>query len=314
MLCLPVWVSFSSRAQLVSDSLLRQHVGALAHDSMEGRLTGTAGMEKAAAYIAGVFEALGLQAFVQQAGPPMHIPWHTEASGASWSGVNVAALLPGTRYPDSLVVFSAHFDHVGVVDAQQALPFGNFNRRVKGDNIFNGANDNASGVACLLELARLCAEAPWPYSVVFVAFSGEELGLLGSKQFVPLLPADRTLVNVNIEMMGRPGKMRPFLIEPPDPGRLRTRLNAVLRQAGIPQRQYFTADPFPGQDLFRRSDNYSFHEAGIPSYTLMGSSPRDKFYHSTGDNPDTLEYGKMTFMLQSFYNALGTLVFSGRIL
>lgn len=181
---------------------LRSDIAYLASDLLEGRRTGTAGNDSAAAYIARRFAALGLTAFgteYLQHFVARPVPMHGMAA-ESLTTQNVVAMLPG-RDPTlrgQYVVIGAHFDHLGRStegaldpDAKSAI------RR--------GADDNASGTAAVLELARLFAAAPTRRSLVFVAFTGEELGLLGSEYFVEHspLPLDSADAMINFDMVGR---------------------------------------------------------------------------------------------------------------
>ncbi|WP_269514195.1 M20/M25/M40 family metallo-hydrolase [Brevundimonas subvibrioides] len=170
------------------DQLLAD-VRILSADDMEGRDTGSAGGERARAYIVSRLEALGIAA------PPVGRlqPWtaqgRTRAGPRTYNGVNVLGMVQGTRVPDRYIVVTAHYDHVGVNEGQ----------------IYNGADDNASGVATLLEIAARLKDAPPEHSVIFVAFDGEEHGLLGAKHFVeaPPVPLSSIAMNLNFDMTAR---------------------------------------------------------------------------------------------------------------
>ncbi len=296
---------FSLWSQAKIDQVkLETHVRVLANDSMLGRMTGTEGNRKAAAYISGVMTELGLKAFNDSANDYL-VPWKKRLGKLEYSGNNIAGLIPGTAYPDSIIIFSAHYDHIGVLSAQRTLPFRTGFKKVKGDTIFNGANDNASGVSAMLELARAYKEIKPAYSLMFVAFSGEEFGLFGSEAFVKVIDPALVKLVINLEMLGRPGKSKPFLTEPEDGSGFRSRLNKNLKNSGLNYPgNYFVKDPYPGQMLFTRSDNYPFFQAGIPAYTIMGTSPHDKFYHSAGDQTETIQFDAMADMVNAIFNAL----------
>jgi Zn-dependent M28 family amino/carboxypeptidase len=162
----------------------------LAADDMQGRDTGAPGGEKARDYIVGRLESLGVAA------PPMGRlqPWEMQGrarEGAkTYSGVNILGVIPGTRATDKYIVVTAHYDHVGVNAAGE---------------IYNGADDNASGVSTMLALAAdLKREAP-EHSVMIVALDGEERGLLGAKHFVeaPPVPLTSIAMNLNFDMTAR---------------------------------------------------------------------------------------------------------------
>ncbi len=168
---------------------LLDDVRILSADDMEGRDTGSPGGERARAYIVSRLEAMGIAA------PPVGRlqPFEAEVPSRSglvrYKGTNIIGLIPGTRATDRYIVVTAHYDHVGVANGL----------------IYNGADDNASGVATMLELARrLKAQAP-EHSVLIVAFDGEERGLIGAKHFVqaPPVPLSSIALNLNFDMTSR---------------------------------------------------------------------------------------------------------------
>lgn len=171
------------QAQLLED------VRILASDEMAGRDTGSAGGEMARNYIVGRLEALGVVAPAMGRLQPWEATGRTRAGPRTFNGVNVIGVIPGTRVSDKYIVVTAHYDHVGTNDGQ----------------IFNGADDNASGVATMLALAaELKRQAP-EHSVIFVALDGEERGLLGAKHFVeaPPVPLTSITMNLNFDMTAR---------------------------------------------------------------------------------------------------------------
>jgi len=194
----------SASAPLRPDStLIRNDIAFLASDALEGRLTGTPGNDTAAAYIARRYQSLGLtpltpgflQPFDALSAEEAHMgrtqPRHSE---------NVVALLPGTDpvLKNEYVVIGAHFDHLGRETTYAQDP-------EAGNAIRNGADDNASGTAAVMEIARILSANPPKRSVVFANFSGEELGLLGSQWFVshPPVPLDHIVAMINFDMVGR---------------------------------------------------------------------------------------------------------------
>jgi Zn-dependent M28 family amino/carboxypeptidase len=171
------------QAQLLED------VRILASDEMAGRDTGSAGGELARTYIVGRLEALGVAAPAMGRLQPWEATGRTRAGPKTYNGVNVIGVIPGTRVSDKYIVVTAHYDHVGANDGQ----------------IFNGADDNASGVATMLALAaELKRQAP-EHSVIIVALDGEERGLLGAKHFVeaPPVPLSSITMNLNFDMTAR---------------------------------------------------------------------------------------------------------------
>lgn len=171
------------QAQLLED------VRILASDEMAGRDTGSAGGEMARNYIVGRLETLGVVAPAMGRLQPWEATGRTRAGPRTFNGVNIIGVIPGTRVSDKYIVVTAHYDHVGTNDGQ----------------IFNGADDNASGVATMLALAaELKRQAP-EHSVIFVALDGEERGLLGAKHFVeaPPVPLTSITMNLNFDMTAR---------------------------------------------------------------------------------------------------------------
>lgn len=166
---------------------------------------------------------------------------------------NVVARLEGSKYPDETVIYSGHWDHIG-----KAEPDAN------GDSIFNGALDNASGTAALLVLARGFASQPRPQrSVVFLAVTAEEKGLLGSEYYAsqPLYPLEKTVAVINIDGAAPFGPSRDFGIYGSVQMDLLDQLKDVAKQWDV----RYTPDPLPEAGLFFRSDHFPFAKRGVPA-------------------------------------------------
>lgn len=173
----------ATQAQLLED------VRILSADDMQGRDTGAEGGSKARAYIVQRLEALGVAAPAMGREQPWEMQGRTREGPKTFNGLNVLGVIPGTRVRDRYIVVTAHYDHVGMNDGQ----------------IFNGADDNASGVATMLALAAdLKRDAP-DHSVLIVALDGEERGLLGARHFVeaPPVPLESIAMNLNFDMTAR---------------------------------------------------------------------------------------------------------------
>jgi len=208
--------------------------------------------------------------------------------------VNVAGIIPGSEHPNRLLIFSAHFDHIGTMfDDEIVGKSRRFYKKDRRDTVFNGANDNASGVAAMLALAKYFGKgSPPSCSILFVAFNAEERGLHGSRQLSRQLRPDSIIAMINLEMLGRVrGKdVRPF-ITGADQSNLRSILNKNLFKADpVWGRDYFQHDPAITHNLFERSDNYSFFEKGVVAHTIMVSSDADKYYHTIDDEIETLDF------------------------
>jgi Zn-dependent M28 family amino/carboxypeptidase len=169
---------------------------------------------------------------------------------------NVVGLLPGKKYPDETVIYSAHWDHLGIGKPDE-----------NGDNIYNGALDNASGISHIIEQARAFAKGPRPdRSVVFLAVTAEEKGLLGSEYYAanPLYPLGKTVAVLNTDSMGLNGPEKNFSIS----GTAKLDLLDDLIAEGKKQGRYFTADPHPESGGFYRSDHFSFAKVGVPAISF----------------------------------------------
>jgi len=194
---------------------------------------------------------------------------------------NVVAVVPGSE-PESgeTVLVSAHYDHLGTREPEEE----------GADTVYNGADDNASGVAFTIELARAMAAEPPKRNVVFLLVTGEERGLLGMRHYVdhPVVPLAETLFNFNLEMLGRPddlagGSGRMWLT-----GWERTSLGGLIEAAGCS----VIGDPRPEQGFYRRSDNYPLAKAGVVAQTFSSFGMHDD-YHRASDEADTLDYEHM---------------------
>ena len=155
------------------------------------------------------------------------------------------------------------------------------------DSIYNGANDNASGVAVLIELAKYYSVLKANrFTLIFIAFSGEEMGLLGSGYQSRLINYDYLKAVINMDMVGRPirKKFSKCMVLAEESKNIITVLNRQL-----PKKKFFIADKFPGQELWMRSDNASFQRCKT-AFSFMCSSPDNKYYHSPGDELNTINF------------------------
>ena len=291
---------------------VRRGLTALAHDSMEGRMTGSPGAARAARFIAAEFQAVGLRPAGDSAGWFQRVPLArvegrrgftliTDAANDTFpaarrvNDVNVAGMLPGSdpAVRDEVIVVGAHFDHVGI------------RQHASGDSIFNGADDDASGVIAMIEIARVLSAGPAPRrSVLFVAFTGEEVGLLGTHHYLanPIVPLERTVAQFQIEMIGRPdsaagGAGRAWLT-----GYERSTMGDMLAESGVP----IVPDPRPDQGFFFRSDNIAFAYLGIPAHTLS-SFGLHRDYHQPSDDVSRVDFQHMTDVIHAAARAVSSL-------
>lgn len=261
---------------------------------MQGRFTGKTGNTKAALFIADEFRKAGLLPVAGFNG------YFMDAGGY---GSNILGAIKGTKTNGEVIIFSAHFDHLGTDATNPNPPINTAAPPENGDHIFNGANDNASGVSAIISLAKYFAKAPRPEkTILFMAFNGEELGLKGSAYAATLFDPDSILVNINIEMIGRQHlqKGRPYMTGA-DYSRLITVMNERLYKYDPARykKSFIRPDPFSQQNLYQRSDNYSFAQRGVIAHSIMVTSPEDKYYHSKNDEPGTLDYDLMSEIIKA---------------
>jgi Zn-dependent M28 family amino/carboxypeptidase len=169
---------------------------------------------------------------------------------------NVVGILPGAARPDETVIYTGHWDHLGI-----GLP------DATGDRIYNGAIDNGTGIAHLIEQARSFAAGPRPQrSVVFLAVTAEEKGLLGSEYYAanPLYPAAKTAGVINTDVMGVLGPARDFSIR----GNQKFGLLDILVEEGAKRGRRYTPDPRPETGGFFRSDHFTLAKAGVPAMSF----------------------------------------------
>ena len=178
---------------------------------------------------------------------------------------NVVAVIQGTKRPEENIIYSAHWDHLGIGEP------------VKGDSIYNGAVDNATGVAALLELAAAFQKLPVKpeRSIVFVSFTAEEQGLLGSEYYAkhPVYPVNKTVADINMDMMGLAGKTKDVIIF----GYGQSDLEDYAAVSARKQGRVIVKDPVPSTGLYYRSDHFNFAKVGIPS--LFTGSGVDNVAH-----------------------------------
>ncbi|MGD8697925.1 MAG: M20/M25/M40 family metallo-hydrolase [Gemmatimonadales bacterium] len=212
----------------------------------------------------------------------MRIELSAVLSAETVTAPNVIGILPGgdRRLREEFVLLSAHMDGLGVGPA------------VNGDSIYNGADDNASGTAAILEVAEALASLPERprRSVAFLALSGEERGLLGSAAFVenPPIPLDRIVANVNLDMVGRNWEDTISVIGKPY-STLGTLVDSVA--AAHPElRMAVVGDRWPSQGFFFRSDHFNFARKGIPAVFFFNGVHED--YHQPSDEVDKIKFEK----------------------
>ncbi len=190
---------------------------------------------------------------------------------------NVTAVIPGKSKADEFVIFSGHYDHIGILDA------------VGQDSIANGADDDASGTTAMIALAKYFKKADInERTLIFIAFTAEEIGMFGSKYFSNKIDADKVVAMVNIEMIGKDSKFGPnsLYVTGYESSNL-----AKLMQENVKGTAFtFHPDPYPQQNLFYRSDNAVLAALGVPAHTFSTSQiDNDSYYHTVKDEVETLD-------------------------
>ena len=255
---------------------VRMHIEALAHDSMLGRLTAGPGIEKAAGYIDRHFARTGIQGFL---GGPRVLRYEFTANTLA---PNVVGAIPGTvrERADSMIVLVAHFDHIGTTSAAAGS-----------DSIFNGADDNASGTAALLEAARLIKlRGGLPYTVVFAAVSGEESGMAGSRVMLESgrIDATRVVAAINMDMVGRGSASSLTIVAGRRSFLGSLALDVARRNQALGLSPVYDA---PRSTMIRRSDHASFIARGVAAIGLFTGEHPD--YHQVTDSADRVDTDKV---------------------
>jgi hypothetical protein len=295
----------AARSAEITEADVRRLLGALSDDSLEGRMTASRGSARAAAIIAAEMRRVGLEpagdsGYFQRVpialvGPGGGRPTlldgfaqlDTLPAARRPPSVNVVGVLRGSdpAVRDSAVLIDAHYDHLGI------------GRAVNGDSIYNGADDDASGVVAVLEIARALTAGPRPRrTVIFAATTGEEVGLLGTRWYLrhPVVPIPQMSANLEIEMIGRPdslagGAGRAWLT-----GFERSTMGATFARAGLP----IGPDKRLDQQFFERSDNIAFARLGVPAHTLSSYNMHTD-YHEPSDDLTHVDIPHMTAVIRA---------------
>ena len=252
-----------------ADQLLTD-VRVLAADSLEGRRTETEGSRKAQAYLLEAFAASGLRAFGDDYRQPFTFRYGRGATEAR--GVNLIGYVEGSEHPDSFIVLTAHYDHLGK----------------RGGKIYNGADDNASGTAGLLAAARHFAQQPPLHSIIFAVLDAEEMGLQGARAFLetPPVPLEQIHLNVNLDMISRNEAGELYAAGTYHYPFLKPYLADVGAQSTVDLRFGHDQPDLPsGDDWTMSSDHGPFHQAGIP-FVYFGVEDHPGYHKPTDDYED----------------------------
>lgn len=295
---------------------VRRDIYILAADSMEGRGTGTRGMERAARFLESQYKAAGLEPAGDSGTYRQNIPLRKVAmpnapggrtrmaivpTWEEWNALptdervltqNITGILRGSDpvLKDEVLLVTAHYDHLGI------------SRPVNGDSIYNGADDDASGNVALLEVARALRNGPRPRrTIVFVSITGEEVGGFGTQWYLqhPVLPLEKTVLDLNIEMIANADSLAGGVGKAWLTGYERSTMGDILADNGIP----LVPDPRPGQSFFSRSDNVAFARIGIPAHSLS-SFNLETPYHEPDDEPSVVNVDHMAQVIAATVRAV----------
>jgi Zn-dependent M28 family amino/carboxypeptidase len=234
------------------------------------------------------FSGSGNRLFILTSGEPKQYSIQVKQTLKSRKLTNLIGIIPGKSRPEEYVIFSAHYDHLGVGIADAS-----------GDSVYNGANDDASGVTGVIALAHNFARLKNNQrTLVFVAFTAEEIGEFGSSYFSRSINPDKVVAMFNIEMIGTEskwGKNSAYIT-----GFDKSDLGTILQKNLSNTKFSFYPDPYPEQLLFLRSDNASLAKKGVPAHTISTSKmDSEKYYHTQGDDVKTLNLENMTEIIQA---------------
>ena len=285
----------------VSQESVKKYMQGLASDEMRGRGSATADELTAAKYIASQLKLLKIEPAGDDGGYLQTVKFTTRQRGAPGAApteaitTNVLGILRGSdaKLTKETVLLTAHLDHLGV------------GREVNGDSIYNGADDDASGVTAVLELAEALAAGPRPKrTVVFALFGSEEIGGYGARYFQehPPVPVESFVANLEFEMIGRPdAAVAPHTLWLT--GYERSNLGAELAAHGA----RLVADPHPEQHFFQRSDNYVLAMKGIIAHTVSCYGLHSD-YHRPSDDLAHVDFAHMTEAIESMVEPVRWLV------
>lgn len=301
--CLILFASFiftCSQAQknldILSIDSLKSHLEFLASDALGGRGPYSEGLRLSAELISRCYLKAKLRLFpgfdsyyqpfaVNDPKRPVK-----DSAGCHFDNAlfNVIGILDGKTRPNEAIIISAHYDH-----------------EPSGIDIYNGANDNASGVSALLALVDYYARTDDnARSIIFCAFSGEELGLIGSTYFSRIIDEKQVVAMINMDMVGVAGYGKnKFTITGSEYSNLKNIFKKNLKQSPFK----IVSEP-SGQHLFYRSDNLPFARLGIPAHTILTSDDSYNCYHSTCDDTGNIDFEHLDSIVKAIITGISTIV------
>lgn len=270
--------------KIITAGYVDQLIKTLSSDDMQGRATFSPGIDKAASFIESEFKNIGLMPLKGETG---YRQTFFKDSTDQRPLFNVAGMIPGKSKPNEIVVFSAHYDHLGIIKANGT------------DSIANGADDDASGTTAVIALAKYYkALNNNERTLIFIAFTAEEIGGFGSRHFSKKLNPDDVVAMFNIEMIGKEskfGKNAAFIT-----GYDKSDFGKILQKNLAGTEFTFHPDPYIRQQLFYRSDNATLAALGVPAHTISTDQiDKDEFYHTVKDEYETLDTNNILSTIKS---------------
>jgi hypothetical protein len=234
------------------------------------------------------FEGAGNRIFVLTADDPEQYEIRFRQELNRQHLANLVGMLPGKSRKQEYVIFSAHYDHLGIGKPD-----------ARGDSVFNGANDDASGTTAVITLANYFSRLhDNQRTLIFAAFTAEEIGEFGSAYFSKQFDPGRVVAMFNIEMIGTEskwGRHSAYIT-----GYDKTDMGSILQRNLQNSPFHFYPDPYPDQQLFLRSDNATLARLGVPAHTISTSKmDSEPYYHTRGDEFETLDMGNMTEIIRA---------------
>ncbi|WP_343667379.1 M28 family peptidase [Chitinophaga sp.] len=274
ILCCLLLTGLLAKAQTNIDSVqLIKDIRTLSADKFEGRRTGTKGSRMAQFYLIDRFKQSGLQPFHHT----YEYPFYFREADKQVMGTNLYGYIKGKS--DSIIVITAHYDHLGIKKNQAGK-----------DSIYNGADDNASGVGSLLALLGYFKKHTPQHTLIFAAFDGEEEGLKGAEAFLkqPPVPANRFILNVNMDMVSRNDKNELYVCGlTPYPALKDFVSIAAAKSSSVKLIAGHDRKEDAGQNWISQSDQYEFHKLKIP-FLYFGVEDHPD-YHQLSDEFDHIQ-------------------------
>jgi Peptidase family M28 len=246
------------------------------------------------------FEGTGTRIYILTSSDPIQYNIQVKQEIIKQDLTNLVGIIPGKSKPNEYVIFSAHYDHLGIGKPDAS-----------GDSIYNGANDDASGTTAVITLANYFKKLNNnERTLVFAAFTAEEIGEFGSSYFSKKMDPDKVIAMFNIEMIGTESKWgtNSAYISGYD----KSDMGAILQRNLLGTSFKFYPDPYPEQNLFLRSDNASLAKQGVPAHSISTSKmDSEKNYHQQSDEVKTLNFQNMTAIIGAIGISAGSII-SGR--